>query len=86
MEAGKERLTRDSVRDATRDEVHHLKRENVELKSWSPICPLRSIVSKSVYTNASGRRRYQDICYPIDTKNSGTRGQSTLELLDYDGQ
>ena len=32
MEAGKERLTRDMVRDATQQEVHQLKRENVELK------------------------------------------------------
>ena len=32
MEAGKERLTRDSVRDATRDEFHQLKRENEGLK------------------------------------------------------
>ena len=32
MEAGKERLTRDSVRDATREEVHQLKGENGELK------------------------------------------------------
>ena len=32
MEAGKERLTRDAVRDATQQEVHQLKRENVELK------------------------------------------------------
>ena len=32
MEAGKERLTRDSVRDATREEVHQLERENQELK------------------------------------------------------
>ena len=32
MEAGKEQLTRDSVRDATREEVHQLKRENGELK------------------------------------------------------
>ena len=32
MEAGKERLTRDSVRDATRQEIEHLKRENSELK------------------------------------------------------
>ena len=32
MEAGKERLTRDSVRDATQQEVHQLKRENGELK------------------------------------------------------
>ena len=32
MKAGKERLTRDAVRDATQQEVHQLKRENVELK------------------------------------------------------
>ena len=31
MEAGKERLTRDSVRDATRQEIEQLKRENNEL-------------------------------------------------------
>jgi len=32
MEAGKERLTRDTVRDATRTEVQGLKRENERLK------------------------------------------------------
>ena len=32
MEAGKERLTRDSVRDATRQEIEQLKRENSDLK------------------------------------------------------
>ena len=32
MEAGKERLTRDSVRDATRQEIQALKRENGELR------------------------------------------------------
>ncbi|NIS68466.1 MAG: transposase [Proteobacteria bacterium] len=32
MEAGKERLTRDTVRDATRTEVAELKRENARLK------------------------------------------------------
>ena len=32
MEAGKERLTRDSVRDATRQEIEQLRRENSELK------------------------------------------------------
>ena len=32
MEAGKERLTRDAVRDATRQEIEHLKRENYGLK------------------------------------------------------
>ena len=32
MEAGKERLTRDAARDATRQEIEHIKRENTELK------------------------------------------------------
>jgi transposase len=32
MEAGKERLVRDSVRDATRQEIGELRRENEELK------------------------------------------------------
>ena len=32
MEAGKERLDRDTLRDATQQEVHQLERENVELK------------------------------------------------------
>ena len=32
MEAGEERLTRDTVRDATRQETGHLKREDYGLK------------------------------------------------------
>ena len=32
MEAGKERLTRDTARDATRQEIDELKRDNAELK------------------------------------------------------
>jgi transposase len=32
MEAGKERLTRDAVRDATRQEIEQLKRESTDLK------------------------------------------------------
>ena len=32
MEAGKERLTRDMVRDATRTEIQEIKRENTRLK------------------------------------------------------
>ena len=32
MEAGKERLQHDTTRDATRDEVNELKRENLSLK------------------------------------------------------
>ena len=31
MEAGKERLTRDTVRDATRQEIDELKRESIDL-------------------------------------------------------
>ena len=32
MEAGKERLTRDTARDATRQEIDEIKRDNAELK------------------------------------------------------
>ena len=32
MEGSKERLTRDTIRDATRQEIEHLKRENNDLK------------------------------------------------------
>ena len=32
MEAGKERLTRDAVRDATRQEIEQIKRDSTELK------------------------------------------------------
>ena len=32
IEAGKERLTRDTVRDATRQEIYELKRDNADLK------------------------------------------------------
>ena len=46
MEAGKERLTRDSVRDATQQEVGQLKRENGELKQLWPICHWKRTVSK----------------------------------------
>ncbi|NIS79682.1 MAG: transposase, partial [Anaerolineales bacterium] len=33
MEAGKERLTRDTTRDATRAEIQEIKRENARLKT-----------------------------------------------------
>ncbi len=36
MEAGKERLARDTVRDATRAEVYGVKRENERLKQLHP--------------------------------------------------
>ena len=41
MEAGKERLARDTLRDATQQEVHQLKRENVELKQLVAECSWR---------------------------------------------
>ena len=62
MEAGKERLTRDSVRDATRDEVHLLKRENGELKHLVADLSLEIYrLKKNVHTHAAGRRRYRRI-------------------------
>ena len=42
MEAGKERLARDSVRDATRQEIHALKRENGELKQLVAVLSLEA--------------------------------------------
>ena len=44
MEAGRERLSRDTVRDATRQEIQDLKRENGELKQLEPSYPSRSTV------------------------------------------
>ena len=55
MEAGKERLTRDSVRDATRQEVHQLKRENGELKQ-SPVLPYNERASGPPGSEARGTR------------------------------
>ena len=42
MEAGKERLTRDMARDATRQEIHALKRENGELKQLVAVLSLEA--------------------------------------------
>ena len=56
MEAGKERLTRDSVRDATRQEIQALKRENGELKQLVADPPLEVYRLKK-RPNASGRWR-----------------------------
>ena len=60
MEAGKERLTRDAVRDATQQEVHQLKRENVELKQLVAELSLEGYrLKNNGYTDTSRRRRYQ---------------------------
>ena len=61
MEAGKERLTRDSVRDATQEEVHQLKRENGELKH------LVADLSLEVY-------RLKKTSIPMPQDDAGTRG------------
>ncbi len=61
MEAGKERLTRDSVRDATQEEVHQLKRENGELKH------LVADLSLEVY-------RLKKTSIPMPQDNAGTSG------------
>ena len=60
MEAGKERLTRDAVRDATQQEVHQLKRENVELEAvGGGVVPGGTPSEKNGYPDASRRHRYQ---------------------------
>ena len=60
MEAGKERLTRDTVRDATRQEIEQLKRENGELKQLVADLSLAGTPSqKNGYPDAGRRRRYQ---------------------------
>ena len=61
MEAGKERLTRDAVRDATQQEVHQLKRENVELKQ------LVGELSLEGY-------RLKKTTIPMPQDDTGTRG------------
>ena len=61
MEAGKERLTRETVRDATRQEIHQLRRENEELRQ------LVADLSLEVY-------RLKKTAIPIPTDGVGTRG------------
>ena len=46
MEAGKERLSRDTVRDATKAEVQDIKRENARLKQLVAELPLQVHVLK----------------------------------------
>ena len=65
MEAGKERLTRDSVRDATQHEVGQLKRENGELKELVADLSLEAYrLKKNGHPHAPGRHRYQRMSAP----------------------
>ena len=61
MEAGKERLARDAVRDATQREVQQLRRENEELKQLWAISLWRCTASKNGHPNAQRRHRYQRV-------------------------
>ena len=61
MEAGRERLTRDMVRDATQQEVQALRRENVELKQLVAELSLEG-------------RRLKKTAIPILHAAAGTRG------------
>ena len=61
MEAGKDRLTRDTVRDATRQEIQELKRENFELKQ------LVAELSLEVY-------RLKKTAIPMPQNAGGTNG------------
>ena len=61
MEAGRERLSRDTVRDATRQEIQDLKRENGELKQ------LVAELSLEVY-------RLKKTAIPIPQNGVGTSG------------
>ena len=61
MEAGRERLTRDMVRDATQQEVQALRRENVELKQL-------------VAELSLGGHRLKKTAIPILHAAAGTRG------------
>ena len=65
MEAGKERLTRDSVRDATQHEVGQLKRENGELKELVADLSLEAYrLKKTAIPMPQGRHRYQRMSAP----------------------
>ena len=59
MEAGKERLARDKLRDATQQEVHQLKRELRAEAVGGGVVPGGVPSQKNGYPDAPGRHRYQ---------------------------
>lgn len=64
MEAGKERLQRDTVRDATRAEVEGVKRENAKLKQLVAELSLQvHILKKRLYRVWNKREVHSSECY-----------------------
>ena len=60
MEAGKERLTRDTLRDAAQQEVHQLKRERRRAEAvGGGVVPGGASSEKNSHPDASRRHRYQ---------------------------
>ena len=81
MEAGKERLTRDTVRDATRQEIEHLKRENYDLKQL--VADLSLEVSSGPHHQDSGEAKIRESTAGVSRKPSSdgkARGCSSKHL------
>ena len=79
MEAGKERLTRDSVRDVTRQEVHQLKRENGELKQGGSLVGVPAPVSADEWRR-EGRGADQGGFPGSRLHSVGSQGNAGVEL------
>ncbi len=91
MEAGKERLTRDAVRDATRQEIEQIKRESTDLKHLVVTCPWKFTVLKKrlfLYWRAAtapahecrGQSYYPDSGgKPVQGQTAGAHGTGDTE-------
>ena len=79
MEAGKERLTRETVRDATGQEIQQLRRDNDELKQLVSDLSLEVYrIKKNGYPSACRRRRYQRMSASEKTTVLARVASSTL--------
>ena len=79
MEAGKERLTRETVRDATGQEIQQLRRDNDELKQLVADLSLEVYrIKKNGYPSACRRRRYQRMSASEKTTVLARVASSTL--------
>ncbi|MEE3006352.1 MAG: hypothetical protein VX638_13025 [Chloroflexota bacterium] len=73
MEAGKERLPRDTMRDATSQEIGHLKRENHDGNNWLPTFPWRSTASKKRPSQLSTGPQAHERPGEVERHNPGGR-------------